>query len=259
MTTSAETVSNLRATWAGLGKLSRSLTVDQWSSPSLCPAWTAQGVIAHAASIEQVLLGWKPGGDSPFSAVVETHAEFSAMSPDDLVIRFREIVTGRLAELESMTEDDFATVGFTPVGPQTYGRFMAIRCFDNWVHERDIRVPLAIPGDDGGPAAVMALDEVHNSLGFIVGKKVGLTDGRSLAVELTGPVVRRMCVKVDGRAAVVPTLDNPDATLITDSLTFMLLACGRIDPDDPIADGRMTWIGDSELGERAARNLRFTM
>ena len=70
--------------------------------------------------------------------------------------------------------------------------------------------------------------------------------------------VQTCALPIYGRAAVVPTLDNPDATLITDSLTFMLLACGRIDPDDPIADGRMTWIGDSELGERA-RNLRFTM
>ena len=105
----------------------------------------------------------------------------------------------------------------------------------------------------------MALDEVHNSLGFIIGKKVGLSEGRSLAVELTGPVTRRMCVKVDGRAAVVPTLENPDATLRTDSLTFMLLACGRLDPEGPIADGRMTWRGDAELAAHAARNLRFTM
>ena len=55
------------------------------------------------------------------------------------------------------------------------------------------------------------------------------------------------------------TLENPDATLTADSLTFMLLTCGRIDPEGPIGDGRITWAGDQELGERAARNLRFTM
>ena len=39
----------------------------------------------------------------------------------------------------------------------------------------------------------------------------------------------------------------------------MLLACGRIDPELAIADGRVTWTGDAELGGRAARNLAFTM
>jgi hypothetical protein len=38
-----------------------------------------------------------------------------------------------------------------------------------------------------------------------------------------------------------------------------LLACGRIDPQAPIDAGAITWVGDTDLGERAARNLRFTM
>ena len=127
------------------------------------------------------------------------------------------------------------------------------------MHERDIRVPLGIPGDDSGPAAERSLDEVQMSLGYIVGKKIGLEDGKGIAFDITGPVARRMLVKVDGRAAVTDDLPNPDATLRTDSLTFMLLACGRIDPEEPIADGRVTWTGDEEIAGRAARNLRFTI
>ena len=50
-----------------------------------------------------------------------------------------------------------------------------------------------------------------------------------------------------------------DVTLTTDSLTFMLLACGRIDPEGPISDGRITWTGDDAVGAHAARNLAFTM
>jgi putative sterol carrier protein len=105
----------------------------------------------------------------------------------------------------------------------------------------------------------MSLTEVQLSLGYIVGKKIGLEDGKGIAFDITGPVKRRMLVKVDGRAAVTDDLPNPDATLSTDSLTFMLLACGRIDPEEPIADGRVTWTGDDEIAGRAARSLRFTM
>jgi hypothetical protein len=136
---------------------------------------------------------------------------------------------------------------------------MAIREFDIWVHERDIRVPLGIPGDDGGPPAEMALDEVHGSIGYIVGKKIGLPDGTGIAIELTGPVHRRILARVDGRATRVDALESPDVTLSMDSLTFMLLACGRIDPQGPIDDGRVTWSGDPELAARAAHNLAFTM
>ena len=37
------------------------------------------------------------------------------------------------------------------------------------------------------------------------------------------------------------------------------LAHGYFDPEGPIADGRIRWTGDPELGARAARNLAFTM
>ena len=105
----------------------------------------------------------------------------------------------------------------------------------------------------------MALDEVHASIGFIVGKKVGLADGKGIAFELTGPARRRLMAKVDGRATRVESLPSPDVTLTMDSLTFMLLACGRIDPQGPIDDRRVTWSGHAELGAHAARHLAFTM
>ena len=55
------------------------------------------------------------------------------------------------------------------------------------------------------------------------------------------------------------TLEHPDATVTTDLLTFMLLACGRIDPDQPINSGKVSYAGDDALAEQLARNLRFTM
>jgi len=66
-------------------------------------------------------------------------------------------------------------------------------------------------------------------------------------------------VKVDGRARQVEHLDNPDIKLTTDTLTFIQLACGRIDPQQQIDQGKVTWTGNDELGHRAATNLRFTM
>ena len=65
-----------------------------------------------------------------------------------------------------------------PVGRGTYGRFLEIRVFDFWVHVRDITSPLGRPTDDAGIAAEIALAQVEDSIGYIVGKKIGLPDGK---------------------------------------------------------------------------------
>ena len=260
MTTREQIVHNLRTVLHSFGSLIDGLTPDQWNAQSLCPAWTVHGVVVHTVGIESALLGWRPdGGENPFSRLATILPELSAMTPDELRARHHEVVVGRLREIEAMTDAEFDAPSFTPVGEATYGRFMTIRVFDIWVHEQDIRVPLGRPGDAGGPAAEMALDEVQGSIGYIAGKKIGVPDGGSIAFHVTGPVRRDILVKVDGRAQRVAELPAPDVTVTVDSLTFMLLACGRIDPGPAIADGSISWIGDNALGDRAARNLAFTM
>lgn len=257
--TRLQLIDNLRSVFHSFGSVIDGLTEQQWAAQSLCPAWSMKDVVIHTAAIEAALVGWRPGDDNPFARMGALQPELQTLSPAELTARYREVTASRLAELEMMSDDEFVQPSLTPVGPGTYGRFMAIRCFDVWVHERDIRVPLGLEGDDGGPAAELSLDEVHASLGYIVGKKIGLADGKGIAVELTGPVHRRLLAKVEGRATRVEELPSPDVTLTMDSLTFMLLACGRIDPAGPLADGRITVAGDGELGVHAARNLSFTM
>jgi MDMPI C-terminal domain len=100
---------------------------------------------------------------------------------------------------------------------------------------------------------------VQASIGYIVGKKIGLPDGASIVFHLTGPVERDLPVVVDGRARTVDQIEHPDVELTTDSVTFVQLAAGRIDPQRQIEAGLVTWSGNAELGDRAARNLRFTI
>ena len=252
-------IDNLRSVFTSFGAVVEGLSDDQWRAQSLCPAWTVREVVVHVTAIEVALLGWRPGDDNPFVRMATIQPELYMLYPAELTQRYHEVASARVTELTAMTDEEFAQPSLTPVGPGTYGRFMAIRCFDVWVHERDVRVPLHIDGDDGGPAAELALDEVHASLGYIVGKKIGLADGQGIAIELTGPVSRRLLAKVDGRAARVDELPSPDVTLTMDSLTFMLLACGRIGPDGPLTDGRVIVSGDIALGTHAAHNLSFTM
>ncbi|MFT5531501.1 MAG: hypothetical protein ACI91O_001528 [Candidatus Poriferisodalaceae bacterium] len=255
-------ISNLNSCWDSSLELFRSIEANEWDVPSLCPDWTVHGIAAHMVSVEQVLSGWMPEGldtPPPFNLVPGYHQAALDMAPQQLTELMAEVFDRRRSDLAATNAGDFATPSITPVGKATYGRFMAVREFDFWMHERDCRGPLQRPTNNGGPTAEMALNEVHLSIGFIAGKKVGLTGGQSITFNITGAVERDIHVAVDGRAGEVPSLDAPTVTLHCDSMAFMNQACGRIDPEIPIAAGDITWSGDDEFGAHAARNLRFTM
>lgn len=254
--------------YASMQALCADLSEDEWQAQSLCPDWTVRDVVNHVTGIEAVMAGWLPDDDRtppPFDKAAEflreAGTEPGTSSPDNgqYLARVCAVYDRRRRDLATLADTDLQRPSWTPVGPGTYGRFLAIRVFDFWVHERDITTPLGRTTDDTGPAAELALAEVANSLPYIVGKKVGLPDGTSITFNLTGPIARELSIAVDGRARKVDRPSNPDVTVTTDSTTFIQLACGRIDPQVPIDSGAITWTGDGALGELAASNLRFTM
>ena len=237
------------------------LDAGEWDVQSLCPDWNVKGVATHVAGIETVLVDWRPqSGDEPppFSQMGEFLGRAADMSGPELAEHTVKVLADRRAELAVLTPAEWSLPCMTPVGPGNYGRFMEVRIFDLWIHQRDMTVPLGRSTLDSGPAAEVTLDEVHNSLGYIVGKKIGLPDGMSLAFHLTGAIERDMYVEVDGRARVVESLVAPSLELSADSTTFLLLAAGRIDPQGEIDAERIGWTGADEWGDRAARNLSFT-
>jgi uncharacterized protein (TIGR03083 family) len=233
----------------------------EWRAPSLCPAWQVRQVVAHLDGVEEALTGWRPSGDTPapFEILGRVSNEVDDWPRHRLLDRFRTVLAGRRADLLAADTGLFDEVSWTPVGVQTYGRFMAIRNFDFWVHEQDIRVPLDRPGHTSGPAALLALEEVRRSFGYIVGKRAGIPDGSSVLVEITGPIEATLGAVVEGRARLVDDLDHPDAIVRTDFLTFMLLACGRTDPEVHLAAGDVELYGDVQLAGQLARHLRFTI
>jgi uncharacterized protein (TIGR03083 family) len=252
----------LEESFDAIETLGADLTSAEWEAPSLCPDWTVRDVFEHVVGIENALVSWVPStADTPppFKLAGSFAKEVAGLDGPAFIERVRVVLARRRQDLRALHPSDLAQPSWTPVGPGTYGRFMEIRVFDFWVHERDIATPLGRSTDDTGARAEIALAEVEGSLGYIVGKKVGLPNGRSIVFHLSGPLSRDIAVVVDGRARVVEKAPQADVEIWADTLTFIQLACGRIDPQEPIDLGTIHWRGDAELGERAARNLRFTM
>ncbi len=262
MTDLATIVTSLGQCYDAVESLSARLSTDQWRARSLCPDWDMRGVVTHLGMMERVMTGWLPasaGETAPLDRIGPYFEEVAALDDNAFAARITDIFAARRADLAGLTEHDLQLPSWTPIGPRSYGGFLEIRIFDFWVHERDITTPLGWPTVDGGPRAEIALGQVESSLGYIVGKKVGLPDGASIVFHLTGPIVRDSFVVVDGRAAVVDHVDQPDVELTTDTVTFIQLAAGRIDPQAQIDAGKVSWTGDDELGNLAARNLNFTI
>ena len=256
-------ISATEACFGEISELCATLRDDEWTVQSLCPAWTVRQALGHVVGVEDAILGWPISTDDPppFAKMQALTDASAKMSADEFGTRVSEIFDARRSELAAFGDDDLKRPSWTPVGVQTYGGFLEIRIFDLWVHVRDCAIPLGRQTNDGGPAAEIVMDQIERSIGYIIGKRVGLPDGMSLRADVSGPVERRFAAVVDGRARGVDpdSLAEPDVVLAADSVTFTMLACGRVDPQTKIDEGAITWSGDAHWGEHAARNLRFTM
>ncbi|MBA0124309.1 maleylpyruvate isomerase family mycothiol-dependent enzyme [Haloechinothrix sp. YIM 98757] len=264
------TVRALVTQWTSMDELLSSLPEDAWSTPSALPGWTVQDIVSHVIGTESMLEGEQaPEPDVDVTSLPHVRNDIAAVNehwvlalrehtPARMLDRFRDIVSRRIEALRAMSQEDFDAPSWTPAGQATYGRFMRIRLFDCWLHEQDIRDAVGMPGNQEGPCAEGALEEIVGALGYLVGKRAEAPDGSRLTIELTGPVSRTLHVAVDGRASVVPELSGPaTSTLRLSSDLFTRLAGGRVSPEEHLTEVDVQ--GDAELGAQVVRNLRLTI
>jgi uncharacterized protein (TIGR03083 family) len=161
-----------------------------------------------------------------------------------------------------MPDEEWNAVTATPVGPESYGRFMRVRVFDCWMHEQDMRDALARPSSDDeldGIASRLSLDEIAATMGYVVGKRGKAPEGSRILLELTGPLARSIRVNVDGRAQLVDEFagEEPTATITLDGLQFTRLAGGR--PMSPARTQDVQLGGDTDVAARIVENLNFVI
>jgi uncharacterized protein (TIGR03083 family) len=267
----SEVLSGLFGTWDSLDGLLTGLTEQQWRTPTPLPGWCVHNVVAHIIGTESALRGIStPNADIDVSTLDHVRNDvgvanecwvrhLSADSGADLQQRFHSITADRRKTLTEMSVDEWNAPTVTPVGPDSYGRFMRVRAFDCWMHEQDIRDGLSLPPSDvdlAGPAPRLVLDEIAATMGYAVGKLGKAPDGSRVAIELTGPLARTIRVDVGGRAQVVDDFGGlePTSTIRLDGLLFIRLAGGRTDDTAGVELG-----GDTEVGGRIVEHLNFVI
>lgn len=256
--------------WEDIATLLEQLDDAAWSTPTDLPGWDVKAVVAHIIGIEATLAG-DPQPAAPQDLAQRDHVRndmgerneawvelLRREPPADMLRRLREVTARRAEQLRTMTDEDFSAPSWTPAGNDTYARFMQIRIFDCWMHEQDVRHAVGRPGNEDGAAAIESIGETTRVLGYVVGKLAGAPDGSAVTFSLTGPVTKELHVVVDGRGAVVDSLDRaPDVRISLDSSTFMRLAGGRVDARAVL--DRIQMEGDVDLGAQIVGHLGYTI
>ena len=270
----SDVLDGLFGVWDEIDTLLAGLPDEEWQAQTSLPGWTVHDVTAHLIGTESMLQGIAtPEADIDVSTLKHVRNDIGVMnerwvrklrgtSVTDLLEKFRATTANRREALTGMGDDDWNQITATPAGPDTYGRFMRVRDFDCWMHLHDIRDALDQPPADadlGGPSSRLALDEMAASMGFVVGKLGGAPDGSRVAIELTGPLQRSICVDVAGRGRLVEDFggQEPTATISLDGLLFRQLAGGRTTvarhPD------AVRYAGDDEVGRRVVEHLNYVI
>jgi uncharacterized protein (TIGR03083 family) len=267
----SDVLSGLFGTWDSLDELLSGLSEQQWQTPTPLPGWCVHDVVAHMIGTESSLQGIAaPDADIDLSTLDHVRngvgeaneawvRHLSSESGDALLQRFRSITAQRREVLTSMSAEDWDAVNPSPVGLETFGRFMRVRTFDCWMHEHDIRDGVGPPSADAdlsGAAARLSLDEIAATMGFVVGKLGKAPEGSRVAIELTGPLARTIRVAVGERAQVVDDFGglDPTVTVRLDGLLLARLAGGRTDDTTGVDLG-----GDTEVGARIVERLNFVI
>jgi uncharacterized protein (TIGR03083 family) len=253
--------------WDALLGLADELGPEDWDRPTACPGWSVKANYSHVIGTESMLAGRdNPAVDVSGAGHVRNDIgrfnelwveHYRSRPPGEVLADLRAILAERRAALDGMDQAAFDAEGFTPAGPDSYGRFMRIRVMDCWMHEQDAREAVGRPGHLDGLAPRAALAETVQAMGYVVGKKAGAPSGSSVRLELTGPLAARIDVDVTDRARVVGELTGePTATVTLPGDRFMRLAGGRVADPATFADG-VEIVGDATLGSAIVTNLAY--
>jgi len=194
--------------WRSIDDLCAALTDAEWKIPTECPGWSAQDQISHLAGSEASYLG-RPAPDhvpkdtpwvrNQIGAKNEVQVDWRRpWSGSEVLDEFRKVTAERLKLFRGMSQEDFEAQTQTPLGPGTMNDLIRIRVMDAWVHEQDVRRAVGRPGDLTGPVAEHSVGRFAMAMPFVVGKKAGAGDGKTVVFDIQGDAGRKLSIAIEG-------------------------------------------------------------
>jgi uncharacterized protein (TIGR03083 family) len=238
----------------------------EWSTPTDLAGWDVKACAAHTAHLEGILAGnpeesAEIGEPAHVTGLMGMYTEIGVVnrrdaSADAIINEIHEVTTKRHTALLADPPTDGSAKPAVIFGgvPWTWRTLLRNRPLDVWMHEQDVRRAVGRPGNLDGAPARHAADYLAEGLGFVLGKKVGAPTGTSLLLDLAGSEPFAFEIDENGRGQRVDPPADPTVTLSMDRESYIRLAGGRCAAEP----GRVTVLGDEELGAQVLANLATT-
>jgi uncharacterized protein (TIGR03083 family) len=238
-------------------------------TPTGCPGWTVRDHVAHIVDLESILIGrprpehtvpdglpYIRNGPGQFMEIgVDARR---AKSLEELLAEYREVTAERLSRLAGLEDAQLDTMGPGFFRESRVRSFLAIRVFDLWAHEQDVRRALDRPGGLDGIPAAHSRERMLMGAGNEIQERLTPPAGTVLVFDVTGPGGAVRSITFDGErgmsGAIIP--DDATSTLRMDLPTLTVLACGR--SDDPGARSRVVVEGDQNLASLVLEDIAVT-
>ncbi len=234
-----------------------------------CPGWSVRDHVAHITDLESILIGRARSAHTvpeglPY--IRNQPGQFMEVGVDarrgvplaDLLAEYREVTADRLARLDSLEDSQLDEMGRGFFGDSKVRSLLAIRVFDIWSHEQDMRRALGKPGGLDGVAGPHSRERMLMGAGNRVQDRLSPAAGTAIAFDVTGAGGARRAILFDGERgrSGMSIPESPASTLRLDLPTLTVLACGR--SDDPEARTRVVVEGDQNLGRTVLEDLAVT-
>ena len=239
---------------------------EEWTTPTDLAGWDVKACASHTAHLEGILAGnpeeTADVGEPPHvTGFMGLYTEIGVVnrrdaSPEAILNEIREVVTRRHTALlaDPPTDGDAKPEPIFGGVPWSWRTLLRNRPLDVWMHEQDVRRAVGRPGNlDSAPARHTA-EYLAESLGYVLGKKVGAPVGTSLVLDMEGSAPFAFEIDENGRGQRVPAPASPTVTLHMDRESFIRLAGGRCAAEP----GHVTVDGDQQLGESVLASLATT-
>lgn len=267
MITDAELIQGLSECWASIDNILSALSISQWGIQTDCPGWNVQAQVSHLLGFEAAhYLGRTAPDPTPMAEQRHVHNELGAdnerwvierahRDPASVLVEYRQVVAERERQLAGA---DLDAVSRTWRGDETMRDQLALRLFDIWVHEQDIRRAVEMHGGWDGIGARHALERMLASLPYLAARKAKLADGTTVALSLYGTNAQTVMAAVEGgRGNVVTGADHqPVAAITLSEEAFIRLTTGRTTPAEAMAAGLIVLRGNVDIARQLADHLR---
>ena len=116
----------------------------------------------------------------------------------DLLAEYRAVTAERLARLAALKDSQLDEMGRGFFGESKVRSLLAIRVFDLWAHEQDIRRALSEPGGLDGVAAAHSRERMLMGAAYELQERLTPTAGTVIVFDVTGPGGALRSITFDG-------------------------------------------------------------